>query len=89
MDKKLLDILVCPVTGAALSPLTPEQRDALNARVEAGRLKYVDGSQVTEPLHDGLITVDGHTVYRIDDDIPVLLPERGIAFEEEETGTAG
>ncbi|WP_353254044.1 Trm112 family protein [Salinisphaera sp. PC39] len=82
MDKKLLDILVCPVTGAALSPLTAEQRDALNARVREQALRYVDGSLVEAPLDDGLITDDRHTVYRVDDDIPVLLPDRGIPFED-------
>lgn len=83
MDKKLLDILVCPVTGSPLTPLTAEQRDAVNARVENGTLRYVDGSPVETPLEDGLITADRHTVYRVDDDIPVLLPERGIPFEDQ------
>lgn len=82
MDKKLLDILICPVTGAALTPLGAEQRDALNERVREQALRYVDGSLVEAPLEEALITSDGHTVYRIDDDIPVLLPERGIPFED-------
>lgn len=83
MDKKLLDILICPVSGAALMPLTAEQRDALNARVENKTLRYVDDSPVETPLEDGLITTDRRTVYRVDDDIPVLLPERGIPFEDQ------
>lgn len=82
MDKKLLDILVCPVTGAPLMPLTVEQRDALNARVRDKTLRYVDDSPVETPLEDGLITADRRTVYRVDDDIPVLLPDRGIPFED-------
>lgn len=82
MDKKLLDILICPVSGSPLTPLTAEQRDILNARVEDASLRYVDGSPVETPLEDGLITADRRTVYRVDDDIPVLLPERGIPFED-------
>lgn len=81
MDKKLLDILVCPVTGVPLTPLTAEQRDALNARVRDKTLRYADDSPVETPIEDGLITTDGRTVYRVDDDIPVLLPDRGIPFE--------
>lgn len=83
MDNKLLDILICPVSGAPLTPLTPDQRDILNARIEAQTLRYVDDSPVDAPLEDGLITTDRRTVYRVDDDIPVLLPERGIPFEEQ------
>lgn len=83
VDKKLLDILICPVSGAPLTPLTPEQRDILNTRVETQTLYYVDGSPVETPLEDGLITTDQRVVYRVDDDIPVLLPERGIPFEEQ------
>lgn len=82
MDKKLLDILICPVTGAALTPMTAEQRETLNARVREQTLRYVDDTPVETPLEDGLITSDGHTVYRVDEDIPVLLPERGIPFED-------
>jgi uncharacterized protein YbaR (Trm112 family) len=82
VDKKLLDILVCPVTGAPLTPLTVEQRDTLNARVRDKTLRYADDSPVETPLEDGLITADRRTVYRVDDDIPVLLPDRGIPFED-------
>lgn len=79
MDKQLLDILVCPVTGAALSLLDETGRATLNRRIEQGEARYADGEAVSSPLSAGLITADGHTVYRVDDDIPVLLPERGIA----------
>lgn len=82
MDKKLLDILVCPVTGAALELLDDDRRGALNERIRAGELRYVDGEVVDEPLAEGLITADGATVYRIDDGIPVMLPGRGIPTEE-------
>lgn len=78
MDKQLLDILVCPVTGAALRRLEAAELDALNARIEAGKARYADGEAVADLLTAGLITSDDRTVYRVDDDIPVMLPERGI-----------
>lgn len=81
MDKKLLDILVCPASGAALEMLDTAARDALNSQISAGELFYSDGSKVDTPLQDGLRTVDGHTIYRIDNGIPVMLPDRGIVCE--------
>ncbi|MDN5862057.1 MAG: Trm112 family protein [Salinisphaera sp.] len=81
MDKRLLEILVCPVSGAALTLLDPSEQTALNQRIRDGGARYADGAAVHDPLDAGLITADGCTVYRIDDDIPVLLPELGIANE--------
>ena len=42
-------------------------------------MKRQDGQTQTTPLKAGLMTRDHKTVYRIDDGIPVLLPESGIA----------
>lgn len=78
MDKRLLDVLVCPVTGAAVRPLKETELEPLNERIRSGEARYADGSAIGDPLTSGLITVDGRTVYRVDDDIPVMLPERGI-----------
>lgn len=81
MDNQLLDILVCPVTGAALRRLDADQLAELNKRVQAGSAQYADGTAVDNDLEAGLITADNRTVYRVDDDIPVLLPERGIVCD--------
>jgi hypothetical protein len=50
----------------------------MNARIEASGIRHADGSPVTERLEAALITADHATAYRIDDGIPVMLPERGI-----------
>jgi len=39
----------------------------------------VDGSMQAEPLREALVTRDRKRVYRVDDGIPVLLAEEGIA----------
>jgi len=83
VDPRLMDVLVCPVTGAALEPLDPATRDSLNERVAAGSLRHVDGTPVAMPLEHGLVTRDRHTVYRVDDDIPVMLPDKGIPLESD------
>lgn len=78
VDKKLLDILVCPVSGAAVSLADAETLARMNERIDAGEARYVDDSRVTESLDAALVTADRATAYRVDDGIPVMLPERGI-----------
>ncbi|HET6906487.1 MAG TPA: hypothetical protein VFH52_06040 [Rhodanobacteraceae bacterium] len=78
MDKRLLDILCDPVSKTPLRMLSPAELEALNRAVAAAALDTVRGEKVTGPLAAGLITVDGKVVYRIEDDIPVMLPDEGI-----------
>ena len=77
MDKKLLDILACPVTRQPLALLEASRLKSLNAAIESGGVHFGKHAQ-TEPLREALITRDGKRVYRIDDGIPVLLPEEGL-----------
>ena len=79
MDRKLVDLLVCPATRQPLALLDKPGLDALNAAIAAGGVQRVDGVPQTEPLREALITRDRKTVYRVDDGIPVLLIEEGIA----------
>jgi len=78
VDKRLLDILCDPVSKTPLRLLSAAELDALNHAVQAGSLDTVRGDKVANPLSAGLITVDGKVVYRIEDDIPVMLPDEGI-----------
>lgn len=77
----MLDILICPVTGAALQRLEQAELAVLNKRIDAGAARYADGAAVDTRVEAALITADGHTIYRVDDDIPVMLPERGIVYD--------
>jgi uncharacterized protein len=78
IDRRLLDILCCPVSRRPLKPLRREQLGWVNQRIAAGTVLTVDGRPLEAPLGDALVTDDGHVIYRIEDDIPVLLPEEGI-----------
>ncbi|MDH5831920.1 Trm112 family protein [Luteimonas sp. M1R5S18] len=78
MDRKLLDLLVCPETRQPLAMLGASGLAALNAAVAAGALSRVDGTPQSAPLREALVTHDQRLVYRIDDGIPVLLVEEGI-----------
>jgi uncharacterized protein YbaR (Trm112 family) len=78
MDKRLLDILCCPVSKRPLRPLSAAERDQLNTAIRAGSVDTVAGEKVADPISEGLITTDGQLVYRVEDGIPVMLPEAGI-----------
>lgn len=81
MDRKLLDLLVCPLTRQPLLPLDSRALGALNAAIQAGGVHRGDGSAQVEPLREALVTQDRKTVYRVDDGIPVLLGEEAIAAD--------
>ncbi|MBB3229055.1 uncharacterized protein YbaR (Trm112 family) [Luteibacter sp. Sphag1AF] len=78
MDKRLLDILCCPVSKRPLRPLTSTELNTLNAAIGAGSVDTVAGERVSEAFGEGLITTDEKVIYRVDDGIPVMLPEQGI-----------
>ena len=79
MDRKLLDILVCPATRQSLSILEAGGLAALNRAIAEGRVKRNDDGVQADALREALVTRDRKTVYRVDDGIPVLLVEDGIA----------
>lgn len=77
MDKKLLDILACPISRQPLALLDGARLATLNAAISAGTLAFGEHTQTT-PLQQALITQDGKRLYRVDEGIPVLLPEESI-----------
>ena len=82
MDRKLLDLLVCPATRQPLALLDAAGLEQINRAIASGLVKRNDDSPQSEPLREALITRDRRTVYRVDDGIPVLLVEEGIAFAQ-------
>jgi len=82
LDRKLLDILCCPVTKIPVRPLRRDELARLNEAIHAGELRNMDDSPVTEPLAEGLVTRNGERVYPVEDGIPVMLEERGIPVRQ-------
>jgi uncharacterized protein len=78
MDKRLLDILCDPVSKTPVRPLSGNELNALNKAIDGGQVQTVNGAAVQNRLAEGLITTDRKVVYRIEDGIPVMLPEEGI-----------
>lgn len=78
MDKRLLDILCCPLTKSPVKPLTRSQLDELNRAIGKGAVQTISNVVVSAPLQAGLISTDGKVIYRIEDDIPVMLADEAI-----------
>lgn len=79
IDKRLLDILCCPVTRTPVRLLSAAELDALNRAIAAGAVRNEAGASIEAPVAAGLVTRDGRTIYRMDDDIPVMLADEAIA----------
>ena len=78
VDGKLLEILCCPVSKTPLIRLAPQQLENLNAAIDRGEVKTVEGEAVSEALAEALVTEDMKVVYPVEDNIPILLYEKGI-----------
>ena len=85
MDKRLLDILCCPTTKVPVRPLTRAELEALNKAIAAGDVQTTASLPVSSTLQAGLITSDGKVIYRIEDDIPVMLADEAIGTTQFES----
>jgi len=80
MNLRLLEILCCPVSKTPVRLLDKTQLDILNQGIKTGNVQTIDGAVITQPLSQGLITIDGKLVYRIEDGIPVMLADEAISI---------
>mgnify|MGYP002776998084 CR=1 FL=1 len=82
MDRKLLDLLVCPRTHQPLALADAGLLQRINAAASGGSLRRIDGSVHDQPVREALVVRDGTTAYRVDDGIPVLLVDEGLDLRE-------
>lgn len=82
ISQDLLEILCCPETKVPVEMLAADKLAKLNQHIESGAVAYKDGSKVDKPLTEGLITEDNQTIYRIDEDIPVMLIDQAITTRQ-------
>ena len=82
MDKKLLHILVCPVTHKGLSVARAEVLGKVNDAIGTGALRNREGAPLEEPLKEALVTEDGKYLYPVRDGIPVLLEGESVSLDQ-------
>ena len=82
MDKRLLNILRCPVTHKGLSLAKRDTLERVNGAIDAGSLVNRDGAKLEEALSEALVTDDGKLLYPINDGIPVLLESESVSLEQ-------
>ena len=82
MDKRLLDIVVCPLTKLPLQLLDGERLAQLNAAISSGGIRNRAAQVLPETLVEALVTRDGRLVYPIREGIPILLEEESIDWQQ-------
>ncbi len=82
MDKRLLDIICCPVTKLPLQLLGSEKLATLNTAISAGQVRNHAAQPLPAALSEALVTRNGRLVYPVRDGIPVLLEEESIDWQQ-------
>ena len=82
MEKRLLNILRCPITHKGLSLAGRETLARLNAAIDEGRVSNHDGTALAEPLTEALVTDDDKLLYPVVGGIPVLLEGESIRADQ-------
>jgi uncharacterized protein YbaR (Trm112 family) len=82
MDKRLFDIICCPVTRLPLEALDEARLARLNVAIGAGGVRNHGERTVSAALTEALVTRDGRLVYPVRDGIPVLLAEECIDWNQ-------
>lgn len=82
LDRRLLDLLCCPVTKMPLALAAADALERLRIAAAAGQLQQRDGSVVAQAPQVALIESRSGWYYPVLDDIPVLLPEVALRVNE-------
>ncbi len=82
IDRKLLEVLVCPVTKLPVHRLGGKKLKQMNDLVKEGKIRTMDGDILREPLTEALMTSNKNMVYRVERGIPIMLEDQGIGTHQ-------
>ena len=82
INRRLLEILVCPITKLPVFMLEEQKLRQLNGLIAKGTLQTMDGESISEPLQEVLITRNKNIIYRIENNIPIMLESQSIATDQ-------
>ena len=85
INKELLDILCCPETKQDIMYMEGEAIAKINDEIKKGTLKNRGGETIKEPIEAGLLREDRLYLYPVREDIPIMLIEEAIPFEQIDT----
>ncbi len=83
IDKKLLDIIVCPETKKSLKLADKSLIDKINKLIETGNIKNRAKKTIEVKIDNGLVTIEkSDCLYPIREEIPILLTEESISLNQ-------
>jgi uncharacterized protein YbaR (Trm112 family) len=82
MDKRLLEILCCPLSRVPVRAARRSEIESINRAIVAGGVVNCAGTTVSETYSVALLTTDGERVYRVVDDIPLMLAGEAVTTNQ-------
>lgn len=82
VDRKLLEILCCPVTHVELEPAARSLLHMLNLQIEQGRVSNRAGEPTQGPWEDALVSRDGRLAYPVRHGVPILLEGEAVLLAQ-------
>jgi len=82
VDNELLSILCCPETKQDLTLIEGETIEKINATIADGSLTNRGGEKIKEKIDAGLLREDKKFIYPIRSDIPIMLIDEAISYEQ-------
>ena len=82
MDARFVNLYVCPQNRLPLALAEPALLAGLNAAIAVGGVRNQAGRPVRAPLQQALVRSDRRMLYPVVNEIPLLLPQEAIAFDQ-------